>query len=592
MSAIGPSRCQGFVSCLAAALAVLSLEALAADAPVVKQESPLVKMLKSGKLPASRQGAIVDMIGKRGTTDDLGFLFEKVIAPDASATLRARGLDALTEAALTRKSRPSGDLARLSTRIDGKGEPADRLAAVKLAGLWKVEKLGPMLGKVAASADVSAALHAEALDALAAIGGRENRDRIDALTKPGRPVFERSQAVAALTRLDLDAASARAGEVLGDAKGNDDLGPLVAAFLNRQGGADRLANVVAGGLISLDAAKLALREVYAFGRGDQALVASLTKAARLDAEVKPLDPASMEKMLADVASKGDAARGENLFRRADLNCAKCHALSGAGGGVGPELSAVGGSSPVDYLVNSIMLPDQAIKEEFRSIVVLTTDGQVYQGIVADKDDKRIVLREAAGTLRTIPASDVEETKEGGSLMPKGLVNFLTRNEFIDLVRFLSELGKPGAFAVRSTPTVQRWRFLKPVPPKSAAAEAVKTEASHWFPAYARTAGDLPLGEIAALAGSKVLFLQAEIAVSHAGKVAFLFHSPDGLTAWLDEKPAPAPSLAGNAFEAELTEGTHRLTIRVDTLKRKAEGLRVVVAKPAGSRAEYAVVGGK
>jgi putative heme-binding domain-containing protein len=87
-----------------------------------------------------------------------------------------------------------------------------------------------------------------------------------------------------------------------------------------------------------------------------------------------------------------------------------------------------------------MLPDQAIKEEFHTLVVQTAEGQVFQGIVADRDDKRIVLKEATGALRTVPAADVEATKEGGSLMPKGLVNFLTRAELVDLVRFLSELG--------------------------------------------------------------------------------------------------------------------------------------------------------
>ena len=33
-------------------------------------------------------------------------------------------------------------------------------------------------------------------------------------------------------------------------------------------------------------------------------------------------------------------------------------------------------------------------------------------------------------------------------MPKGLANLMTRAEFLDLVRFLSELGKPGPYAIR------------------------------------------------------------------------------------------------------------------------------------------------
>ena len=61
--------------------------------------------------------------------------------------------------------------------------------------------------------------------------------------------------------------------------------------------------------------------------------------------------------------------------------------------MGPDLSSVGSSSPVDYIVNSIMVPDQAIKEVYQTQIILTTDGRIFQGIVADKDASKIVLRE-------------------------------------------------------------------------------------------------------------------------------------------------------------------------------------------------------
>ena len=47
----------------------------------------------------------------------------------------------------------------------------------------------------------------------------------------------------------------------------------------------------------------------------------------------------------------------------------------------------------------------------------------------------------------IPSSSIEEQKPGGSLMPAGLTDTLTRGELADLVRFLSELGKIGPYAV-------------------------------------------------------------------------------------------------------------------------------------------------
>lgn len=285
-----------------------------------------------------------------------------------------------------------------------------------------------------------------------------------------------------------------------------------------------------------------------------------------------------------MASNGDAARGERVFRRPDLNCMKCHAVAGAAGGVGPELSAVGSSSPVDYLINSIMVPDQAIKEEFVTKVVQTADGRVFHGIVADRDDKRLVLREATGELRTIPADEIDATKDGGSLMPKGLVNFVTRAEFVDLLRFLSELGKPGPYAIHTTPTIQRWRLLKPVP--SSPEEALKSDAARWLPAYALVPGTVPLDEFAAQAGSPVLYLRGEVNVTAAGTVGFRLASAEGVTAWVDGKPAD-----GTSFAVDLEPGVHALTLRIDTAARKAP-LKVELVKPEGSSAEFTVVGGR
>src|SRR5262249_22984023 len=150
--------------------------------------------------------------------------------------------------------------------------------------------------------------------------------------------------------------------------------------------------------------------------------AALGHAAGIATEVKPPTPAELNALVAEVAAKGDPSRGESVFRRTDLNCMTCHALSKAGGDVGPDLSAVGQNSPAGYIINSILLPDQSIKEQYHTLVVLTSDGQVYQGIVTDKDNQRIILKESTGVARVVPVASIEDQKAGGSLMPKGLVN--------------------------------------------------------------------------------------------------------------------------------------------------------------------------
>ena len=75
-------------------------------------------------------------------------------------------------------------------------------------------------------------LRAEALDALAAIGGQVGRSRIEVLARRDQPMGIRLPAVAALAKLDVEAAAIRAAEILAKpAAPARDLNPLLAAFL-------------------------------------------------------------------------------------------------------------------------------------------------------------------------------------------------------------------------------------------------------------------------------------------------------------------------------------------------------------------------
>lgn len=580
-------------------LATLIVPAMARGDEPKASESPLVKLLKGGRVPEGRQGTIVEMIGRRGSAADLGFLYERATRPDGFPTaIRLKAFEALTSAAQTRKAMPDADPAALITMIgDPKTDPTLRIAAIRFASVWKLAKLGDALGAVARDDRASLPLRAAALDALAALGGG-GRPTIETLTATDQPRTLRTLAVGALAAIDVEAAAEKAAGLLGDAAEGQDLAPLLTAFLNRQGGSDVLARAIASRKLPADPAKRALRAIYALGHADAPLVAELSKAAGLDAEVKPLAKPELDRLIAEVLTRGDPERGEAVFRRADLNCKNCHALAGAGGGIGPELSAVGTSSPPDYIVNSVMFPDQAIKEQFETLVVLTDDGHIYQGIVADKDDNRVVLKDASGEPRTIATSEIEDQKRGGSLMPKGLVNLMTHAEFVDLVRFLCELGKPGPFAIRPTPTIQRWRVLKPVPAdldgaipdaETFAAQILGASEDRWLPVYARVSGTLPLVEPSVIAGGAIVYIQGEIDISTAGPIAFRLDSADGVHAWLDDRAA---TIQGGRINADLTVGRHKLTLRIDTGARKEPGLKVEVVKAEGSAAEFAIVGGK
>ena len=161
-----------------------------------------------------------------------------------------------------------------------------------------------------------------------------------------------------------------------------------------------------------DLAKLCVRQVRGSGRDEPALIAALEKAGRLKEGAKKLSDKEMNQLLTEVARTGDPARGETIYRRKDLNCQKCHAIAGAGGQVGPGLESIGASAQPDYLVDSLLEPGKAVKENYHALVVATADGKVYTGIKLRQTDSELVMRDAEDREVTIPTSSIEEQKTG------------------------------------------------------------------------------------------------------------------------------------------------------------------------------------
>jgi putative heme-binding domain-containing protein len=274
---------------------------------------------------------------------------------------------------------------------------------------------------------------------------------------------------------------------------------------------------------------------------------------------------------------------------------KCHAVSAGGGQVGPDLSAVGPISPLEYLATSVLNPDQAIKEAYISRVVATADGRVLQGIVVDRSAEKLVLKDATGTVHTIAMSDIEEEVEGKSLMPKGLVKFMTRQELVDLIKFLSQLGRAGTeYAIRSTPRFQRYRVLAKVPasigenvPNDEQFEAEIARSADWIPFYAKVDGRLPLAEAQKAAGSEVVYLAADFDVRTAGELQLKLTAAGPVTVWLDDN-----SVDDRTKPFGVEPGRHRVVLRIDARQWPADAFSVMeLMRPEGSKCEFQVVDG-
>ena len=139
--------------------------------------------------------------------------------------------------------------------------------------------------------------------------------------------------------------------------------------------------------------------------------------------------------------QGSAARGRTLF--ADLKglaCIKCHAVGKEGGTVGPELSSVGAKYPRDELISSVLFPSAKISSGYEPTTFALADGRVVTGIVRNETADAFEIQDADAKSVRIAKADVDERKRSDvSLMPNGLAQGLSPQDFADLIAFLETL---------------------------------------------------------------------------------------------------------------------------------------------------------
>lgn len=161
-----------------------------------------------------------------------------------------------------------------------------------------------------------------------------------------------------------------------------------------------------------------------------------------------------EKVIADVRrlladQPGDPHAGQKVFARV---CAQCHKIHGAGQEVGPDIT-LNGRSSFDQLLSNVLDPSLVIGASYQARTVVTSDGRVLTGLLAEDGDQRVVLKMQGGKLEAIARDDVEEVRVSQlSLMPEGLETQLKSDELVDLFAFLVLDKPPTDPSARRIPT--------------------------------------------------------------------------------------------------------------------------------------------
>jgi putative membrane-bound dehydrogenase-like protein len=133
------------------------------------------------------------------------------------------------------------------------------------------------------------------------------------------------------------------------------------------------------------------------------------------------------------AAPASFARGRKVFEN---NCTKCHKFEGKGAEVGPPLE--GAARDIEYILVNVLDPNRVIGAPYFVRTARLLDDTVFQGVLAEEDDKTITLKIENGVLKKIKKADLAEPVKVSekSLMPEGLGYSMTVQDFRDLVRYV------------------------------------------------------------------------------------------------------------------------------------------------------------
>ena len=467
----------------------------------------------------------------------------------------------------------------LKKTLNSENEAIAILAADNL-GAWGADRVGDDLIGVLKDRGRKATVRRSAAVALARLGSTENVETLATLSKGG-DTETRYCALAGLASADIDLCAELAAQLLSVDPGETDPVPTLQAILKHRTGSKDLAEALESVVIH----PLVMTSVSEFHRATGLLsaeLAELFRPASGSASLSALLLAEDQDMLtSDVEEYGDPARGELVYRRKALSCTKCHAIGPVGSLIGPNLVAVGAAAKTSYMVESILNPNKAIAEHYENRLFVLEDGTTQSGIVTFKSDKEVVVRDAAegGKEVHLAVKDILAEKAMLSLMPAGLADQLnSRQEFLDLAKFVSVLGKPGAFANDESPVIRKWRVIA-----APASGELPGDDADWVAAYSKVSGELPSNDLTI--GDRVL-ARGYLNVHVAGAVKVDINQLNGLRLWIDGNEIVDPRDA-----VHLAKGRRTMTFSIDRAKRGEMGLRVELVPTPGSPAKFQPEGG-
>ncbi len=400
---------------------------------------PLIDLFRKSEYPDLD---ILTVIGQLGNTKQLNFL--ATIAGSNDSPYAGEAAKGLLVAARTNGLFPNENQTEVIQNLFASTNESDHATACSLVGYWNRKEFTDELKHNLSKSNASYALKRSAAESLAMFGSDEVRDFLIQITNGEHSINTTRLAVSALVQVDLQKGIEAIANTLSKELDHSTIEYLIRTIVRKEGAFRALTADLEGKTIPTETARYAARYVQISGReGADDLIAALARAGGI--EIRS-DGSNNEERIRKLVAKiedGDVTKGKEIYQIPQLACITCHKIRGVGlSDIGPDLGSIGASAPVDYIVEALIDPSKKIKEGYKSSTITTGNGDFYQGSIVFEDSNKITLKTVTGEEVSITKSKIKSQETSKiSMMPAGLTDDLSEDELVDLLKYLTELGK-------------------------------------------------------------------------------------------------------------------------------------------------------
>lgn len=139
---------------------------------------------------------------------------------------------------------------------------------------------------------------------------------------------------------------------------------------------------------------------------------------------------------------GNRSAGEKIFFNETTMCSRCHQVAGKGGQIGPALTEIGAKLGRDALIEAILEPSAGISFGFEAFTLTLKNGDEAYGLITSETEDTLSVKDLNGIVTIYKKDEVTKRDQSKtSIMPTGLQQTLSPQEFVDLIEYLASLTK-------------------------------------------------------------------------------------------------------------------------------------------------------